>query len=212
MEVFQTQALIDCHVELGKTEKDYNGKDQDGVSRLQFFLDGNTTSSSNEAFLKPVRRRPNLVVSPQSYVTRIRIANQTAEGVVYMKNGRECTVGANKEVLQLPPSANVVGSRTGAELEKHGAEVVQDLPAGQNMQDYQFFPGILYRTNQTPYNITLLQMVDLWKRNLRPLTPSLGQQTVSFWNFIGSEDGQPEIEFFIFGPPLITPDIAVILG
>ncbi|XP_019760007.2 4-pyridoxate dehydrogenase [Dendroctonus ponderosae] len=213
-----TQALIDCHIDLGKTEKDYNGKDQDGVSRLQFFLDGNTRSSSNEAFLKPVRRRPNLVVSTESYVTRILITNQTAEGVVYMKNGKECTVRANKEVLLSAGAINspqvlmLSGVGPQAELEKHGIELIQDLPVGQNMQDHQFFPGIFYRTNQTLYNITLLQMVDLWKRNLRPLTPSLGQQTVSFWNFIGPEDSQPEVEFFFFGPPLITPDIAVILG
>ncbi|KAH1003121.1 hypothetical protein HUJ05_011063 [Dendroctonus ponderosae] len=216
--LLQTQALIDCHIDLGKTEKDYNGKDQDGVSRLQFFLDGNTRSSSNEAFLKPVRRRPNLVVSTESYVTRILITNQTAEGVVYMKNGKECTVRANKEVLLSAGAINspqvlmLSGVGPQAELEKHGIELIQDLPVGQNMQDHQFFPGIFYRTNQTLYNITLLQMVDLWKRNLRPLTPSLGQQTVSFWNFIGPEDSQPEVEFFFFGPPLITPDIAVILG
>lgn len=52
----------------------------------------------------------------------------------------------------------------------------------------------------------------LWTQNLRPLTPSLGQQTISFWNFIGPPDSVPEIEFFFFGPPLITSDIALILG
>lgn len=69
-----------------------------------------------------------------------------------------------------------------------------------------------FRTNHTFYNNTLEEDVRLWTQNRRPLTPSLGQQTISFWNFIGPEDSVPEIEFFFFGPPLITPDIALIFG
>lgn len=149
--LLQTQALIDCHIDLGKTEKDYNGKDQDGVSRLQFFLDRNVRSSSNHAFLNPVRNRTNLVVSVKSYVTKILIENNVAVGVRYVKNGVECQVRATREVLLSSGAVNSpqvlmlsgVGPRK--ELERLGIEVIADLPVGQFMQDHQFFPGIFYR-------------------------------------------------------------------
>ncbi|XP_066158827.1 4-pyridoxate dehydrogenase-like [Euwallacea fornicatus] len=215
---FLTQALVDCHIDLGKTEKDYNGKDQDGVSRLQFFLDRNTRSSSNHAFINPARNRSNLVVSTNSYVTKILIEKDVAVGVNYVRNGKQCTVKASKEVLLSAGAVNspqvlmLSGIGPKDELTKHGIPIKKILPVGQNMQDHQFFPGIFYRTNRTFYNTSMEENVKLWTENKRPLTPSLGQQTISFWNFMGPDDGQPEIEFFFFGPPMITSDIASILG
>ncbi|XP_066245363.1 alcohol dehydrogenase [acceptor]-like [Euwallacea similis] len=213
-----TQALVDCHIDLGKTEKDYNGMDQDGVSRLQFFLDRNIRSSSNHAFINPARNRSNLVVSPDSYVTQILIEEEAAVGVKYVKNGQECLVRATREVLLSAGAVNspqvlmLSGIGPKEELARHDIDVIADLPVGQFMQDHQFFPGVFYRTNRTFYNTSIEENVKLWTENKRPLTPSLGQQTISFWNFIGANDSQPEIEFFFFGPPMITSDIALILG
>ncbi|XP_048519075.1 uncharacterized GMC-type oxidoreductase Mb1310 [Dendroctonus ponderosae] len=213
-----TQALVDVHIDLGKTEKDYNGKDQDGVSRLQFFLDGNTRSSSNHAFINPARNRSNLSVSIRSLVTQILIQEKTAQGVRYVKDGKECVATARREVILSAGAVNspqilmLSGIGPAQELQKHQIAQELELPVGQNMQDHQFFPGIFYRTNRTFYNESLEENVRLWTQNLRPLTPSLGQQTISFWNFIGPADGQPEVEFFFFGPPLVTPDLALILG
>ncbi|KAL1491046.1 hypothetical protein ABEB36_011702 [Hypothenemus hampei] len=213
-----TQALIDVHKELGKLEVDYNGKNQDGVSKLQFFLDGNIRSSSNHAFINPARARPNFHVSVRSYVTKILIENKRTYGVRYVKDGKEYVAKARKEVLLSAGSINspqilmLSGIGPKDELDKHGIEIIQDLPVGKYLQDHQFFPGIFYRTNHTFYNSTLLDKVKSWTDNKRALTPSLGQQAISFWNFLGPDDGQPEIEFFFFGPPVNWHDLAEVLG
>ncbi|XP_050310086.1 glucose dehydrogenase [FAD, quinone]-like [Anthonomus grandis grandis] len=214
-----SQGLIDGHKELGKRELDYNGREQNGVSRLQFFLDGNTRSSSNHAFLNPVRNRKNLMVSTESLVTKILINEEKrAYGVLYVKNGIECIATAKKEVLLSAGAINspqvlmLSGVGPKEELEKHEIELVQDLPVGKFMQDHQFFPGLFYRSKRSYYNQSLEEQVRLWTRNQRPLTPSLGQQAVSFWNFEGPESGQPEVEFFFFGPPMLSEDLALYLG
>lgn len=147
----QTQALVDVHLDLGKTERDYNGREQDGVSRLQFFLDGNTRSSSNHAFLSPARNRSNLSVSIRSLVTQILIQDKTAHGVRYVRDGRECAATARREVLlsagaiNTPQILMLSGIGPPQELQKHRIPLVQALPVGQHMQDHQFFPGIFYR-------------------------------------------------------------------
>lgn len=75
-----------------------------------------------------------------------------------------------------------------------------------------FFLTVYCRTNHTFYNFTLQEKVKSWLQNERALTPSLGQQAISFWNFLGPEDSQPEIEFFFFGPPVNWHDLAFVLG
>lgn len=74
-----------------------------------------------------------------------------AVGVQYVKNGVQCEVRATREVLLSSGAVNSpqvlmlsgVGPRE--ELEKHGIEVIADLPVGKFMQDHQFFPGVFYR-------------------------------------------------------------------
>ncbi|CAH1183170.1 unnamed protein product [Ceutorhynchus assimilis] len=213
-----TEALMKAHIELGKNETDYNGKEQDGVARLQFFLDKNIRASSNHAFIKPVKNRRNLEISVNSYVTKILINGNTAFGVQYLKNGKECTAKASKEVILSAGAINspqllmLSGIGPKEELAKHGIELIADLPVGKYLQDHQFFPGIFYRPKREFYHNSILENVKLWTENKRPLTPSMGQQIVSFWNFLGLEGTVPEIELFFFGPPLISYHLAAILG
>lgn len=148
----QTEALLGCHQELGKKVVDYNGKDQDGVSKLQFFLDRNIRSSTKHAFIDPARSRPNFHVSVKSYVTKILIdETNIAYGVRYVKNGKEYIAIARKEVILSAGSINspqilmLSGIGPKEELQKHGIKVIKDLPVGKYMQDHQFFPGVFYR-------------------------------------------------------------------
>ncbi|XP_050296427.1 4-pyridoxate dehydrogenase-like [Anthonomus grandis grandis] len=213
-----SEAILKGHREIGKRMLDYNGEDQDGVSRLQFFIDRNVRASTAHAFLNPIRHRKNLKVSTNSYVTKILIADKTAYGVEYVKNGKTCIALAKKEVLLAAGSINspqilmLSGIGPAQELYRHGIDIIQDLPVGRNMQDHLFFPGVFYRTPHKFYDQSISEHVKLWTQNKRPLTPSLGQTAISFFNFEGPEGSQPEIELFFFGPPLLTSDLAYVLG
>ncbi|CAG9766880.1 unnamed protein product [Ceutorhynchus assimilis] len=213
-----SEAIIEAHKEIGKRELDYNGADQDGVSRLQFFLDRNVRASTAHAFLNPIRDRKNLIISTRSYVSKVLIADKTAYGVEYVRDGHKCVATARKEVIVSAGSINspqilmLSGIGPAEELLKHGIDIIEDLPVGKNMQDHLFFPGVFYRFNHKWYDMTIQEHVKLWTENKRPLTPSLGQTAISFFNFEGPEDSQPEIELFFFGPPLVTSDLAVIFN
>lgn len=114
-------------------------------------MDRNIRASSNHAYINPVRNRPNLFVSTKSLVTQILFEGNTAYGVLYMKNGRQCEARARREVILSAGAVNspqilmLSGIGPAAELRKHGIELVKDLPVGKYLQDHQFFPGIIYR-------------------------------------------------------------------
>ena len=57
--------------------------------------------STNKAFLRPVRHRPNLHISANSYVLKILIDPNTKQtyGVQFEKKGKIYNVNANKEVI-----------------------------------------------------------------------------------------------------------------
>lgn len=116
-----------------------------GVGRSQYTVDRmGQRQSTYEAFVKPVRRRPNLTILAPAAVRRIVIADGRATGVEVERDGQVETIPAAREVIL---SAGVYGSPQllqlsgvgpGAALQALGIAVVQDLPAvGQNLADHQ---------------------------------------------------------------------------
>ncbi|XP_050303783.1 uncharacterized protein LOC126741421 [Anthonomus grandis grandis] len=120
-----------------------------------------------------------------------------------MKNGKKYLATALKEIIVSAGSINSpqilmlsgIGPKT--ELEQHGIKVVADLPVGKLLQDHLSFPNIYYRTNRVFYNSTLTESMDLWREAKRPLVVGIMAQIVSFFNFEGAEDSQPEIEIYV---------------
>lgn len=103
-------AFIQAGEQMGYSNRDYNGEFQTGFMHAQGTVRDDQRCSTNKAFLRPVRNRPNLHVALNSYVTKINIdpETKTATAVRFQKtNGRVYEVEAIREVIL---SAGVIGS------------------------------------------------------------------------------------------------------
>lgn len=123
---------------------DYNGGDVTGAYLTQATQRGGWRCSTEKAYLREARKRPNLIVITHAEADRLIIEEGRAAGVVYRHCGVEKLVRTDREIIL---SAGTIGSpallmRSGigpsAELLKHGAPVLVDLPeVGANLQEHQ---------------------------------------------------------------------------
>ncbi len=126
---------------------DYNGPEQDGVSMFQVTQKNGQRFSAADAYLRPVRSRPNLEVRTGATVLGVAFENGRATGVrlARRRGGGEELLQAEREVLL---SAGAIGSPqllllsgVGApeELRAAGVQVRHELPGvGRNLQDHPF--------------------------------------------------------------------------
>ncbi len=138
------RAFIDAGDEAGygKTE-DYNGFRQEGFGPMHMTVRRGERCSTDLAYLKTARERPNLTVVTCAEVERLEMSGQRVIGVCYQRRGQSVRVSARREVLL---SAGSVGSplilqRSGigpeAVLNAAGVEVQHVLPGvGENLQDH----------------------------------------------------------------------------
>ncbi|KAL4228233.1 hypothetical protein ACF0H5_013666 [Mactra antiquata] len=129
--------------ELGYEIIDYNGKDQEGFSKVQISVRNGVRESTGLAYLGRIGRRPNLDIALNTMATMIEINDKRATGVTYIRNGVKSSVKARKEVII---SAGVVNSAkllmlSGIGPREHlgslSIPVKVDLPVGDNLQDHQ---------------------------------------------------------------------------
>ena len=145
-------AFVDAGKELGFKDVDYNGASQIGVSLTQQTIKGGSRWSTSQAFLHPVRDRPNLFVWTAKSVRSLKFNGSYAIGVNVVDssdfaNGEEVTILARREVIL---SAGAVGSAfilllSGIGPVQHlrdaGIEIRADLPVGKNLQDHIAVPA-----------------------------------------------------------------------
>ncbi|HQZ31077.1 MAG TPA: choline dehydrogenase [Arenimonas sp.] len=123
---------------------DFNGARQEGFGWYQTTTRDGARSSSARAYLKPVRKRPNLTVITGATASRVTITDGRATGVVYSVNGKGAFHQvAGKEVIlsggaiNSPQLLMLSGIGPAAHLRQHGITVVRDLPGvGGNLQDH----------------------------------------------------------------------------
>lgn len=126
--------------------------------------DGRRTST-DIAYLEPARQQSNLAVTTGATVTRIDFHGRRAAGVTYRKDGQLHRVAVRRDVilsagaLHTPQILQVSGVGPGALLQRHGVEVVHDLPGvGENLMDHVQY-GAKFRTS-SPY--TFNRKVGSW--------------------------------------------------
>ncbi len=123
---------------------DYNGERQEGVGFFQQTADRGRRCSASVAYLRPVRRRPNLEVFTNCHAQRLRFDQGRVVGLeISGQGGRPIEIRVRREVIL---SAGSIGSPQilmtsgigeGEELRRHGIEVRVDIKGvGKNLQDH----------------------------------------------------------------------------
>ncbi|MFZ6049355.1 GMC family oxidoreductase [Pseudomonas sp. CR3202] len=122
---------------------DFNSGDPAGCGLYQITAKNGFRSSAATAYLAPARGRKNLTVKTGCRVERILMQENRAKGVEYIENGQRQQIFAEKEIILSAGAINsprllmLSGIGPAAHLQKHGIEVVRDLPGvGQNLQDH----------------------------------------------------------------------------
>jgi choline dehydrogenase len=127
------------------------------AGRTQYTVDRKgQRASSYEAFVAPIRNRPNLTIMTYAAVKKVLIEGGRATGVLVEQNGAEQTILSDGEVIL---SAGVFGSPQllqlsgvgpAEALQKLGIAVLRDLPqVGRNLADHNKM-GISFDLHNNP--------------------------------------------------------------
>ena len=195
--------------EMGWKVNDYNGADQEGISRVQGTVRKGVRSSTGVEYLGNTADRNNLHIVLRSHVSKVDIKKRRATGVYFIRDGRKYYVKAKKEVIL---SAGAIGSPqilmlSGIGPKKHlnelGIDVVADLPVGQNLKDHQMV--FLFTRINSSYSITTSLQETLWsklKYNVFGTGPRSigGTEGTAFLYIDESRRGKhnAEIQWFLF--------------
>jgi choline dehydrogenase len=139
-----TGAFLDAAAAVGLTPlRDYNGATPDGAGLSQVTQARGRRQTAADAYLVPVRRRPNLTVRTGALATRVLFEDGRAVAVEHRAGGTARIARARREVLVAagalgtPKLLLVSGVGPADALRSHGIPVVADSPAvGRNLQDH----------------------------------------------------------------------------
>jgi choline dehydrogenase len=150
-----SMAFVEAGVQAGLSRNaDFNGAEQDGVGLVQVNIRDGRRCSAADAFLRPVQGRKNLFVvtgvqalqilfEGQGGTASSRSGQQRAVGVRCLRNGREETARASREIVLCagafgsPQLLMLSGIGPAQELRRHRIPVMHDLPGvGRNLQDH----------------------------------------------------------------------------
>ncbi len=167
------QAATECQ---HRETADFNTGDNEGVGLYQVtqFHDKDRNGercSAAAAYLHPIQKtRKNLTIITGAHATKILTEGKRATGVSYRKGRKDARVTARREVIlcggafNSPQLLQLSGIGAATELQRHGIEVVHDLPGvGKNLQDHLDFI-LAYKSKDTDnFGIGLTATVDLTK-------------------------------------------------
>jgi len=119
------------------------GATNEGFGRRQSTQRNGERCSAADAYLTPIRKRPNLTILSNSLVQRINFDGKQATGVTVLRDGEPQELRCTKEVIlsagaiSSPQLLMVSGIGPAAHLTEHGIEVLHDLATvGENLQDH----------------------------------------------------------------------------
>jgi choline dehydrogenase len=122
---------------------DFNGADQEGAGYFQLTARSGRRCSTARAFLKPARRRSNLVVASRALASRILFEGTRAVGVEYRQDANLRRARAGGEVIlssgafNSPQLLQLSGIGPAELLKSFGIPVVRDMPGvGADLQDH----------------------------------------------------------------------------
>jgi choline dehydrogenase len=138
---------------------DFAGPTLEGVGPVQATQRRGRRHSAADAYLRPLRRRPNLEIRLKSLASRIRFEGKRATGIDYFRSDNSVAIPmASRSVIlsagaiATPHLLMVSGIGPAATLSRHGIEVRSDLTGvGRNLQDH-VGAYLNYLVDQPTYN------------------------------------------------------------
>jgi len=201
-----SHAFVDSAVSAGlKPTDDFNGASQEGAGQYQVTCRKGRRWSTNEAYLKPARSRPNLTVATEAFATRIEVDGSRATGVTFRQGGATHTVRASSEVLlcgaiNSPQLLMLSGIGPAGHLREVGVDPKVDLAGvGANLQDHPVVP-LLWHTHDVTDLAQLNNVRNFARWKLRgngPLASNVGEAGA----FFASRDGLPAPDLQIHMAP-----------
>ncbi|KAL3170418.1 hypothetical protein MRX96_014653 [Rhipicephalus microplus] len=200
-------AFLKAGEELGYKVVDYNAKEQTGFSPMQTNVFEGRRWSAAKSFIRPVhkKRARNLHISLRSIATMVVFDNKRAVGVKFIKDGKEKTVKAKREVIL---SGGTIGSTqllllSGVgpkdDLHKLGVHVVADLPVGHNLQDHLLILGVAATTTKDvevwPQTVTAVTKFALFKTG--PFSLPAGIEATAFMNTSFAPREYPDFQLYL---------------
>lgn len=144
-----SRAFVEAARELQlPVNEDFNGPEQEGfgIPQVTHFHSGprkGERCSVAAGYLHALEAQSNLQIETHARVTRIEVAQGRAVAVEFLKGGKPKRIEANREIilsagaLQSPQILMLSGLGPGAELSRHGIDIVKDIPGvGKNLQDH----------------------------------------------------------------------------
>jgi 4-pyridoxate dehydrogenase len=132
---------------------DYNAQTV-GFGRTQFNLRHGRRASAAYAYLRSVRKRPNLTILTSAAANRVLLHGTKAYGIEYERHGATETAEATREVVLCGGSFNspqllmLSGIGPADHLREFGITPLADLPVGNNLQDH--LKGVLLWKRREP--------------------------------------------------------------
>ena len=185
------EAAQECGIPLND---DYNGDSQDGVSFMQFSIEGGVRHSTVAAYIRPVEGNADLDVVTGAVARRLLFDGARCTGVEWSHDERVERTNASSVVVcgGTIGSAQLLllsGIGPADHLRTHGIDVVADLPGvGENLHDHLLSPVIFSA-----------------EREVGPPSPGLPAcQTHLFWR---SRTGlpAPDLQPIHFMVPMVEP-------
>uniref|UniRef100_A0A1B6DKE4 Glucose-methanol-choline oxidoreductase N-terminal domain-containing protein n=1 Tax=Clastoptera arizonana TaxID=38151 RepID=A0A1B6DKE4_9HEMI len=213
-------AFVQSGEELGYKNRDINGEHQAGFMVAQGTIRRGSRCSSAKAFLRPARRRSNLHIALNTYVTRVLINPKTkkAYGVQFIRDGKKQMAIARREVvlsagtISSPHILMLSGVGPQEHLQRVGIPVIHNLNVGYNLQDHVGMAGLTFIVDKPVAIIQdRLQAVPVTMeyvfREKGPMTTLGGVEGLGFVNtkFANSSGMHPDIQFHM-APASINSD------
>ena len=202
------RAFIAAGVEAGFPENpDYNGAEQDGVSRYQVNIEGGARAGARRAFLEPALKRPNLVAGTDLHVTSIVVEDGRAVAVDYARGkGRaRGRIAVRGEVIlcagtmQSPQLLALSGLGAPDRRAALGIPNVAALPGvGRNLQDHVDV-AVTYRS----------RLPLLWSRTKGWRAAMIGLRYLLRRDGLGAENSLEAGGFLRTRPELDRPDVQI---
>lgn len=198
-----TMAFIAAAVQAGiKENKDFNGKEQEGVGFYQVNQKNGERWGAARAFLHPAMKRPNLQVEIYAHATKLLFEDKRCVGVQYSQFGEIKEARSNKEVIVSAGAINspqvlmVSGIGPADHLTALRIIVVVDLPGvGQNLQQHVMLPVAYFSKKPiTASDILTPEAFKLWREERKGPFTSNGIEAGLFANVKGNPLG-PDLQF-----------------